>query len=31
MTAQAGWVANAGLILTFTLLGLALAWMAVRR
>ena len=31
MTAQAGWLANAGLILTFTLLGLALAWMAVRR
>ena len=31
MTAQAGWLANAGLILTFTLLGLALGWTAVRR
>ena len=31
MTAEAGWLANAGLILAFTLLGLALGWAAVRR
>jgi predicted MFS family arabinose efflux permease len=31
MTAAAGWLANAGLILAFTLLGLALGWAAVRR
>ena len=31
MTAEAGWPANAGLILAFTLLGLTLGWAAVRR